>query len=122
MISNIRKNIMGTCSFDGKFSGMRKAQDFIVYPIKSEDDAKRVTIQSDTRIGWVNLESGQVMLSPAKASGAYFHHLALAQKAGILSGEQLLMLKAQILGTASGKAGSNGIVFADNSGALGVKF
>ena len=30
MISNIRKNIMGTVSFAGKFDGMRKAQDFIV--------------------------------------------------------------------------------------------
>ena len=32
MISNIHKNCMGTVSFDAKFAGMRKPQDFIVYP------------------------------------------------------------------------------------------
>ena len=118
MITNMRKNIMGTLSFDGKFAGMRKAQDFIVYPMKEAEYL--ATIQSDTRIGTIDIVTGEVVLSPSYKSGAYFVHLALAKPTGTLSAEQLLMLKAQIMGTASGKAGSNGIVFTDNSGALEV--
>ena len=30
MITGIKKNIMGTVSFQGKFTGMRKAAEFIV--------------------------------------------------------------------------------------------
>lgn len=119
-ISNIRKNRMGTVSFDGKLDGMRKAQDFITYPIKDESDAKRVTIQSDTRIGIINLENGKVTLSPARSGGSYFVHLIYAKPAGVLNAEELLLYKAAIFGTAHGMAGSNGMVYTDNSGAVGV--
>lgn len=67
MISNLHRNIMGTTSFDGKFLGMRKPQDFIVYPMHSEDAAAKAKIQSDTRIGTIDMQTGEVMLSrPAK--------------------------------------------------------
>lgn len=118
MISNISKNCMGTTSFDGKFEGMRKAKDFIVYPMKTGE--REITIQSDVRIGTIDLETGQVKLSKHHSGGAYFVHLYEAAPAGKLSGEQLLMLKAHIMGTASGKAGTNSMVFTDNSGALEV--
>lgn len=68
-ISNVRKNIMGTASFDAKFDGMRKAQDFIVYPMK--DSAESALIQSDTRIGRINMQTGAVILSKPHSSGAY---------------------------------------------------
>jgi hypothetical protein len=119
MISGIRKNIMGTVSFDGKFPGMRKAQDFIVYPMKEWKECV-VTIQSDTRIGFIHLETGTVTLSRPKPGGAYFVHLNGAAVVGRLDAEQLLMLKAGVMGTASGKAGTNGIVYVDNSAALDV--
>lgn len=32
MITNFSKNSLGTLDFDGKFAGMRKAQDFVAYP------------------------------------------------------------------------------------------
>lgn len=118
MIANITKNRMGTASFDGKFDGMRKAQDFIVYPMKEESE--RAMIQSDTRIGFVDLQSGVVKLSKSHQSGAYNVHLIEATQAGKLSAEELLMFKAGIFATASGKAGNNGIVYTDNSGAIGV--
>jgi len=109
---------MGTVSFDGKFDGMRKAQDFIVYPMK--ESTTLATVQSDTRIGVINLESGTVTMSRPKAGGAYFIHLNGAQIAGRLAGEELMLFKAQIAGTAHGHAGTNGIVYTDNSGAMEV--
>jgi len=118
MITNIRKNHMGTVSFDGKFDGMRKAQDFIVYPMHSGQMS--CLIQSDTRIGKINLETGAVKVSPARSGGSYQVHLAYAKHCGILTAEGLFMLKAGIFGTASGMAGTNGIVYTDNSGALDV--
>lgn len=121
MITNFHTNCMGTTSFDGKFPGMRKAQDFIVYPIKGDDEARRfVTIQSDTRIGMIGLEEGTITLTKPYKSGAYFVHLAFAENVGALPAEDLLVLKAHIFGSASGKAGTNGVVYTDNSGAIGV--
>lgn len=113
MLSNIHTNIMGTVSFDGQFKGMRKPQDFIVYPVK--DDGHPMTnarIQSDKRSGFVNLNSGNVVI----LEGAYFN--GAVKNTDKLSAEELLSFKAAIFSTASGKAGSNGIVFCDNSGAL----
>lgn len=121
MITNIRKNCMGTVSFDGKFNGMRKAQDFIVYPMHAGNDASMAKVQSDTRIGMINMESGTVTMSRPKANGAYFIHLNGASIVGTLTSEELLMLKAAIFATASGKAGNNAMhVYTDNSAALEV--
>jgi len=119
MISNIRKCRMGTVSFDLKTKAMRKAQDFIVYPIKGDCD--RLTIQSDTRIGWITL-GGHVHLSKPNSSGAYFHHLSESTFHLKLTEEEMFMLKAHVFSTASGAAGKaeNGIVQCDNSGALTV--
>lgn len=119
MITNIKKNCMGTVSFDGKFLGMRKAQDFIVYPIK-EMEGSKITIQSDTRIGHLCMDTGAITLAGPHASGAYFHHLPFAERKGQASSEELLLLKAAIMATASGKAGTNGIVYTDNSGAINI--
>jgi hypothetical protein len=120
MITNIRKNIMGTVSFDGQFQGMRKPQDFIVYPMHDGNDATHAKVQSDTRIGKIDLANGNVIMSPSRAGGSYGVHMLLAKPVGQLSSEELLLLKAAIMATASGKAGSNGIVYTDNSAALNV--
>jgi hypothetical protein len=120
MISNIHRNCMGTTSFDAKFPGMRKAQDFIVYPMHSGNDATKAMIQSDTRIGFIHMESGTITLSKPRAGGAYGVHLNGAQVVGRLSSENLLMLKAEIFGSAHGNAGTNGIVYTDNSAAVDV--
>ena len=117
-ISNCKKNNMGTVSFDGKFAGMRKAQDFIVYPLTEATTS--IKIQSDTRIGTINLESGDVHMSPPKPGGAYFHDLCHATSVGVLTAEELFLLKANIFATASGKAGTNGVIFCDNSAAIEV--
>lgn len=120
MITNIRKNRMGTVSFDGKFDGMRKAQDFIVYPMHEGNQTAAAKVQSDTRIGMIHLETGEVLMSPSRAGGSYGVHLAFAKPAGKLNAEDLLALKAGIFSTAHGKAGTNGIIYTDNSGAIEV--
>lgn len=121
MIANTRKNCMGTVSFAGRFDGMRKTQDFIVYPMHAGAYSASALVQSDTRIGRIDLTNGDVIMSPPRAGGSYNVHLILCKPAGRLTSEELLMLKAQIFATASGKAGSNGMhVYTDNSAALEV--
>lgn len=111
-ISNFRKNIMGTASFDGKFDGMRKAQEFIVYPVRPGMFCSyTVKIQSDNRLGQVDLDSGEVIIELNRQP---------AVKAGKLSAEDLLLLKANVFASASAKAGSNGAIYCDNSGAADV--
>jgi hypothetical protein len=119
MITKLHRNCMGTTSFNGKFDGMRKAQDFIVYPFHAGNQTVAAKIQSNTRIGMIHLETGSVMLSPSRVGGSYGVHLALAKPAGKLSAECLFSLKAAIFATASGKAGLHNVV-TDNSGAVEV--
>jgi len=117
-ITNIKKNCMGTLSFDGKFNGMRKAQDFIVYPIHKGNDADKIKIQSETRIGQIDLQTGDVLLSPARQGGSYFVHLAFAGKVDQLTREELAGLKFRLVQTAGDAVGGNGLgVVTDNSGA-----
>lgn len=62
-ISKIKSNIMGTTSFDMQLKGMRKEQDFIVYPVQKDQKDKVILIQSDKRIGKINLETGKGIIS-----------------------------------------------------------
>lgn len=119
VFSNFHKNCMGTLSFDACFKGMRKSQDFCVYPLEAGASSKKIKIQSDTRIGEIDMITGEVLLSPSVSSGAYFHHLALAKPAPTLSTEELEALKSQVGSTASAKAGSYCIT-CDNSGAVAL--
>lgn len=118
-IQNCKKNCLGTICFDGKFSGMRKAQEFIVYPL--EDSGTKVTIQSKTRIGTIDLANGQVIMSQSHPNGAYFLHLALDKKSlDALDKEDCQTLAGWINATGGTKVG-NGIVYCDNTGAIGLK-
>lgn len=119
MIQTIRKNILGTISFTAQFKNMRKAQEFIIYPIKQGESTESVLVQSDTRIGRINLNTGEVIMSPARAGGSYGVHLDFASKIDILSKEDLAGLKFRILQTADKMAG-NSVVYCDNSGADNV--
>jgi hypothetical protein len=121
-ITNIKVNCMGTLSFDGKFNGMRKTQDFIVYPMQKDDDGQSIKIQSDTRIGYIDLTSGDIKLSPPRQGGSYFMHLALAQKIDQLTAEELAGLKFRLIQTSGDMVGNNGMhVYCDNSKAEAVR-
>lgn len=119
IVTNIQGNIMGTTSFYLQIKGMRKPQDFIVYPISKDDSAKTITIQSDTRIGTLNLENGKGEMSQSHQNGAYFMHLSMDKKTPFeVKVEDLETLKMHLILTASDKAGNNGVMTCDNSGAF----
>lgn len=119
MLSNFHKNTLGTLTFDAKFPGMRKAQDFDVYPIGAGEAANVLTVQSSTRIGRICLVTGQVKMSPSFSGGTGFVHLAMAKLIATLDGEQLLQLKTQVAATMRGAA-INQPVTVDNAGAIGA--
>lgn len=111
---------MGTLEFTAKFSGMRKAQDFIVYP--KDKSGPYIFIQSDTRFGQLNLESGELFISTPKPNGAghawlqrdmiYDRHTR-----EVLTPDELKAMRAGIKGTGGLEVGSCGMV-SDNTGAL----
>ena len=113
-ITKIYKNCMGTLSLECKFNGMRKAQEFIVYPMHQTQD--HILIQSGTRIGRVFLATGQVVMSKPVSSGAYAPHLALASEIDTLDTEELAGLKFRLVQTAGNLVG-NSVIKTDNSGA-----
>lgn len=51
-----------------KFSGMRKEQEFTIYPCQASDSV--VLLQSDKRIIKVDLGNGHALLSANKSNGA----------------------------------------------------
>jgi len=122
-IANCKKNIMGTVSFTGKFPKMRKAQDFIVYPIQDAPNPENVTIkvQSDTRIGLINLFSGACEMSQPHQGGAYFIHLATDKKEHfMINREECMMLKGWIKSKGGVEVGNNGVMYCDNTGAISL--
>lgn len=116
-ITNIEKNCMGTLSINAKFKGMRKVQDFIIYPIKEGQSVEKIKIQSDTRIGYINLESGVVSLCPPQSNGAYNPHLMFVKDVDVLSKSELVGLKFRLIQTADKNAGHNVLsMTTDNKG------
>jgi hypothetical protein len=116
-ISTIRRNIMGTTSFMMKIKGMRNPQDFSVYPISADQAGQPITIQSDTRFGFLDLSSGRGLMSQSHANGAYRHHFTMDKKVPFkISETDLQRLKDHISGTAGSSVGNMGIS-SDNSGA-----
>lgn len=116
-VIGVKKNIMGTASIIMKLKGMKKPQDFIVYPKSSEEAGKPTMIQSDTRIGLLDLNTGRGIMSQSHSNGAYGYHLAADKKvAFMISEKDLQLIKDEISKTRGSKVGSNG-VFSDNSGA-----
>lgn len=114
-ISNFNKNIMGTLSFDMKLENMRKEQDFIVYPISKGDT--QIMIQSDTRIGRIDMASGNGKMSQSHPNGAYGVHLQMDNLVPFqLEPNQLSELKAELSKTAGKNVGSS-VVLSDNEGA-----
>ena len=120
MITNLHKNCMGTVDFDGQFKGMLKPQDFCVYPMHQGEPTSHAKIQSKNRIGYICLMTGAVTLTPPINGGARNHHLGLTKRIDTLTTEDLFALKAHIFASASGKAGTNGYIYTDNSGALEI--
>ena len=116
MMDNFHRNIMGTLSFDMQVKPMRKAQDFIVYPMKTLEEY--LHIQSNKKFGYIRLEDGKGILS--KGNGNTSWHLRRDMQMGNvirfeLTSSQLEELKFMLKQTGGSKVGSS-VVFSDNSG------
>jgi hypothetical protein len=123
-ISNIQENVMGTVSFDMKFERWLKTQDFTVYPKHEGDESKEIIIQSNKRIGRLDLETGKGKLSASHPSGAYFMHYSIDSALKRLepfevSEDQIQALKVAVFLTGGSDVG-NKMVKTDNSGACNV--
>lgn len=119
-LGEIKKNCMGTLDINFKVKGMRKEQNFSVYPINKE--TKRLTVQSDTRIAIIEL-NGKGLMSKSHSNGAYFHHLQLDTLTPFeFSTNDWDTIKKQIGLTANENAGKNenGIISSDNSNAKSI--
>lgn len=111
---NIKKNCMGTIDIIMKIKGMRKEQDFIVYPITKESTS--IKIQSDTRIGLIDL-SGKGKMSKSHSNGAYFVHLQMDVLTEFHFNNSDWRQIVEYIGLTEGdKVGSRGVI-TDNSGA-----
>ncbi len=121
-ISNCHRNIMGTVSFDGKFAGMRKPQDFIVYPM--QDSGETITIQSEHRFGHIDLALGNGVLSANRAQYAnqVWLGVCITMRTAVsikLSVEERETLRQWVKSSGGTQVGSS-IVLSDNTGALAL--
>ncbi len=118
-ITDISTSI-GTTTFKIKLKGMRKPQQFDVYPIKEEDSKTVIMVQSDKRIALIHLDTGTGKISENHANGAYFHHLSIDTLQHFqLTTLDLQALKLHIFTTNSKEAGTTGF-YTDNSGAADI--
>lgn len=116
-VFNIRKNIMGTLSIEMKLKGMRKAQEFTVYPITKE--SKSLTLQSDTRIAKVDL-AGNGKVSKSHATGAYFVHLNIDPLTDFAFNPSDWRQIVEYIGITEGESVGDSVVKTDNSGAKSI--
>ena len=121
-ITNCKKNIMGTVSFDGQFPGMNKPQDFIVYPM--QDSSEEIRVQSDHRFGRIDLATGKGIMSANRADYANSVWLQLCEIRGTarsftLATEEVQTLRQWIKSTGGLLVGSSHVL-SDNTGAMAL--
>lgn len=109
-VTKIRKNCMGTISFTAMFTGMRKPQEFIVYP---NPEKNRLRIQSDNRVGYI-VENG---VEYSKGQG-FIQFGATKKYIDIIS--NIEELKQAVRDSAGDMVGNNGIIFCDNNSAASI--
>ncbi len=103
-------------SINLKLDKMRKEDSFSIYPVAKGDNT--VIIQSDSRIGEFNLETGIGVLSPRIAGGAYFMHLAkfMGAKSYQMTVADMNAIKTKLVAAGSTMVVGMGAMTADNSG------
>lgn len=114
-IEGIKKGRMGTIEFEMKVvPKMRKAQNFTVYPLG--EDKNKITIQSKNRIASIDMRTGQGKISNPPRANSCFADLQFGNPLPlqITEANRVELIKS-IATTASPRAGSNGIMFTDNS-------
>lgn len=119
----MRKNCLGTMSFELRLGKMKKAEAFCTYPIQKDDSPLHIFLQSHHRWAVLNTKTGQVELSARRAQYANDVWLAVCRAQGTnefdqATPEQLDTILSAIRGTASPKAGNNILsMYCDNTNA-----
>lgn len=122
-IIGMRKNCLGTMSFELKMGRMKKAEEFCTYPIQKGDNGERIYLQSEHRWAQMDTKNGEVHLSARRAQYANDIWLRVCMARGTdehdcATAEQLEQILSAIRGTAGDKVGNNGMhIFCDNSNA-----
>jgi len=126
-ILNIGKNCLGTASFTLKLGKMKKAEEFVTYPIQRDDPAQTLRLQSSHRWGELDTKTGAVILSARRAQYANSWYLIECKIKGTAeydnaTPEQLAQMLEAVRGTASPMAGGNNCLamYCDNSNAAMV--
>ena len=119
-----RKGCLGTMEFVLKMGRMKKAEEFVTYPVQKDDNGDKVLLQSSHRWAELNTRTGEIELSARRAQYANSMWLMICKANGTsecdkATAEQLDEMLSAIRGTASPNAGGNNIlsVFCDNSNA-----
>jgi hypothetical protein len=125
MITNFKRNCLGTLDFTAKLGKMRKVDDFIVYPM--QESSTEIRIQSDHRFGRVDLETGAGILSASRAQYANGAWLMVCQIRGTaeaftLDVEDREQLRQWVKSTGGALVGGNNAlrVHCDNTGAIAL--
>ena len=121
-IVSMKRNCMGTMSFTLRIGKMKKAEEFTTYPIQHNDNGQVVRLQSHHRWAELNTQSGAIEMSARRAQYADNLWLMLCKVNGTsetdqATTEQLTTMLDSIRGTASRMAGTNGLIYCDNSNA-----
>tara|TARA_B100000579_G_C22845962_1_gene864334 strand:+ start:1533 stop:2738 length:1206 start_codon:yes stop_codon:yes gene_type:complete len=125
-VSGLRRNVMGTLSLTLKGGRMRKGKEFIVYPKNSNDSLPPYIfmIQSERRIGLMNMRTGQIIAAPPSNSmlGTSFLALQMAMSDGSLQSlgtmrEDDRVAVIDALGATSQDWDEQSMIRTDNTGA-----
>lgn len=118
------KNCLGTMSFTLAMGKMKKAEEFVTYPIQKDDDGEIVLLQSSHRWAELNTRTGEITLSARRAQYANSIWMMICKANGTAetdraTADQLNVMLSAIRGTASPMAGGNNILamYCDNSNA-----
>lgn len=118
------KNCLGTMSFTLAMGRMKKAEEFVTYPIQKDENGDVVRLQSSHRWAELNTRTGEIILSARRAQYANSVWLMICRANGTAetdhaTPEQLNEMLSAIRGTASPNAGGDNILamYCDNSNA-----
>ena len=76
-IESVKRNCVGTVDITMSIQGMRKTQEFTTYPVPAGDTSGLITIQSETRIGKLDINKARGLMSKNHSGGACHYHLGV---------------------------------------------
>ena len=119
----MKKNCMGTMDFTMRIGKMKKAEDFITYPVQKDDSPLHIFLQSHHRWAILNTKTGEIEMSARRDQYANSAWLIVCRGRGTnefdrATPDQLASMLDAIRATAGGKVGDNILhIYSDNTNA-----